>query len=511
MTGISREPRSAGRFGTAAGALAFLGELLALTPRETITVLAHRESRSFWISAPVDLAVCRELVLAAGGQPQVDTGDRFVRDRGFGPPPAHSGPGTGPARAGLTPVPPLTVVRLAGLQPATRHPLRQAVVLMPGAEVASAVRRGLDLELELRHRPVTLRPLFPADDAVPGVTAMIEVRVSAPHGHLPPSYLSGLMRRPLTVVCRSGGADAEVLIQYDLAAPIPDERLAALVEDDAHVLADASFGCWRLTPAGTGFAPSDSLARLRDAPRLVSPPLSGDHTAIEAPEVHVLPTRTAGPQRVDAILLDDQDLEFLPLLLDGHPLAEVATVVPGRDRHLLTAAGGVLDRLPVGAPLVCAGPGLLYLPLGHRMSPRLPPAARTELFEVDDRHAVVVLPDAVLRFDLARRRPSWELWVGEPPEFDLQLPGSVTATLDSLTPKKPARPAPRRAEGAAVLRPLRRGWGRITRDSGAPRRTWRDDALDLEIAGDLARAAEMHRLHGDPLRAANLFERAARQ
>ncbi|MEV4516108.1 hypothetical protein AB0K00_45000, partial [Dactylosporangium sp. NPDC049525] len=66
------------------------------------------------------------------------------------------------------------------------------------------------------------------------------------------------------------------------------------------------------------------------------------------------------------------------------------------------------------------------------------------------------------------------------------------------------------ADGAAPAVPS----GRVLRGGGGRRprrRDWRDDALAAEAAGDLKRAAEIHQSHHDLIRAAHLYERAARE
>ena len=232
---------------------------------------------------------------------------------------------------------------------------------------------------------------------------------------------------------------------------------------------------------------------------------------------------------VDAALLVDADLECLPDLLAGEPLAESAVLIRGRDRHLLTEPGGLLEELPVGEPLHCLGPGNLYLPLGYRLRPALPAPARARLFPTDSTTAIVLLPEAALRFDLsaANRQPVWTLWAGPPPAIDDQLPPEAVAELQALdaqpTGADPVGGAPSKlgefrgpvgSDGSAQS-PASGGRKAGPRSDGAPAaaqspaRTWRDEAYQAELAGELVRAAELHMQHNDPLRAARLYERAA--
>jgi hypothetical protein len=216
--------------------------------------------------------------------------------------------------------------------------------------------------------------------------------------------------------------------------------------------------------------------------------------------VRLTPARLPG-QRVDATLLHDTDLANLALLLETHPLADTAVIVPGRDLHLLLAAGGTLEDLAIGEALTCVGPGPLYVPLGRRLSPRLPPSARRQLFAPDEHHAVVVLDGQAVRFLLDHRRPVWTLWAGDGPAIDTQLPNRTIGTLLELASREP-QAAPTAPEPQ---------WRANSRPERAAPDAWRGEALAAELAGELVRAAELHRRHQEPLRAAHLFERAAEE
>ena len=237
---------------------------------------------------------------------------------------------------------------------------------------------------------------------------------------------------------------------------------------------------------------SAGLVRLADSyPLQSNTPPSSDHPVL--PELQVISERTYG-RGVDAILLTDADLGAVALLLEGHPLSESAQLVRGRDRHLLVAPGGVLEHLPVGEALYCLGPGPLYLPLGYGIRPRIPVNARRVLFPANEIGAVVLLPTLMLKFRLDQREPVWTLWAGPPPEVELQLPDEAIASLKALA--VPSLEPDRTAHGEDAER-------------GRAIRTWLDEALEAEFRGELALAAELHERHGDPVRAARLFARAA--
>jgi hypothetical protein len=499
----------AARFPSAAAALAFAAGCAATGAPATgycLDAAGH-----WWVRAELTLHIGRELALAVDGQGYVEVEDgALLRDTGWGPPPGdRRAPGTVPART-LTPSTLLELVRAAGLIPVDPPPMSEAHLLAPGALVRPAVRRALELELTTGHRVVRLRPMFPAGadgDADAGMT--FEVVLRAPAGQIPPSYLAALADYPLSAVCRPVG-DGRIVIQHGLASPLTDRQLLALFPEGRWALCDALYGSWRIEQLAAELTDSGTLVEISarhplDRQRLAEADPALD-TAVDREAVRLIPARYAG-RRVDACLLDTDDLETLALLLEGHPLADTATVVPGRDRHLLLAPGGVHDRVPIGLLLTCIGPKLLYIPVGQRLTPSLPRVARETLFGVDDDHAVVVLPDRRLVFDLTARQPAWLLWAADPPAVDSDLPAESLAALRSLAEAEAGIPPPKPPPPKRTLVDRLRG----RRAAPAPPRRWQDEAFDAERVGDLIRAAELHEQHNEHFKAGLLWERAAEE
>lgn len=491
----------AARFTTAAATLRYLGAL-ALAARDDGATVFSGEG-AWWVTATVELDVARLLADTAGGRTYLPVDGRLTRDRG--PHGNRAGPSTGGVDARvLTEATLPGLIRTAGLQPVAARPLRSAVVLMPGLVAGPLIRRCLDLGHDVEYRPVRLHPLIEAADGPdaerPGSTALIELTLHSRTGPVAASLLAVAADQPLTVVCRAAGPEGELLVQNGLASPLPDDQLAALTAPESWVLADAAFGWWRLEPLAER-CPADTLARLPvDFPVENQAPL-GEHSTVRSATVRLVPDPRPG-QRVDAVLLDDADLATVALLLQRHPLSDIALFVRGRDRHLLLAAGGLLDRLAAGEPLSCIGPGLLYLPLGHRLSPDLPTSARKELFAPDAQHAVVVLGRGALRFTLDPPPvPVWRLWAGPPPQVDAQLPPAARDELARIAERLPVVAAPVPIHPYPVEQPPAESGGSAN---------WRLAALAWEAAGQPGRAAELHRRHGDLRRAGELFERAAR-
>ena len=520
------------RFDRPAPALGYLGQLTDGEAREPRVL---RGESHWWVAAELPLALARELAELGGGRCHVPDGDRLLLDPGHGPGPDPRLADLVPAGS-LTEVPVVELVRAAGLRARDGARPRQVHVLARRERAAALVRRGLDLGLGTSFRPVRAAPLFHAADG-DGRQAgtLTEVRLEAVQrdtglrAELPPSLLDALDRDRNVLACRAHG---RLMVQARRWSPLPDHQLAAVllptVEAGVLVLADEPHGCWLLTPM-TEFRNGWEIAQLDPANRLEpgDPALTGpaDDSAVpETERIQVVRTRQTGDP-VDAVLLRTGDLRLLRALFEGRPLAELAFVVHGGDRHLLIAPGGVRDRIPVGQYLVALSPAPsnAYVAHGWRTRPRLPAAAWHALYEGIRDRALVLEENRTLVFDLTTRRPVWELWAGDLPEFDEGVPDGVPDELarmdasDPVAAAVPARGAPRRPSvpsgggggvAAASENVFQRGRRMLRRLRGREV-DWREAAMDAEAAGDFEVAADLLERHGELERAAKLFELAA--
>lgn len=516
-------PPVAVRFSTAAAALRYLGALTAASADTDVRFF--RNATEWWVQASAEPDLAHSIARScSGGQVHWAVDHWFRRDRGFGPPPAHGPSGVDSrtfARMEL-----LDLVRAGGLSPTSGRPgpLSEAMVLLPGFALDALVRRGLNLGLDIHYRTVRLHSLFPTAApgtktpsqtvADPDLTTLVEVALSSERRPIPPALLTAATRIPLSVVCRPVRdplGDTRLLIQYRMTAPLPDHQLAVLNRAGTWVLADAAFGCWRLEPVN-GYQPAAALVVPTASFAILDQQPLGEYADTTPPVLRLVPARRPG-QRVDAVLLDSTELRTVPLLLAGHPLAEIAIIVEGADHHLLLAPGGILEDLAIGLSLTCIGPGPLYIPLGRGLSPHLPPAARRNLFQADSDHAIVILDGHALRFFLNGRRPAWYLWATVPPQVSTQLPAGTATALRALE-QQPAEVAQRpggEQGSSAVPQPSHLPEAPEQIEQPEQLDTWRAEALNAELTGDLRRAAQLHRRHNEPLRAARLFERAARE
>src|SRR5579859_4531242 len=138
----------AGRFRTAAAALACLGGLTAAQRGHGAEIM--RDTDSWWVIVRVELDIGRAAIHAARGIVHVETSGGLVRDRGFGPAPSPTLDAAD--RRTLTAVPLIELVRAGGLFPVAPLPLREATLILAGIAAATAVRRALDFGLTVEHR-----------------------------------------------------------------------------------------------------------------------------------------------------------------------------------------------------------------------------------------------------------------------------------------------------------------------------------------------------------------------
>src|SRR5262249_4016997 len=146
----------------------------------------------------------------------------------------------------------------------------------------------------------------------------------------------------------------------------------------------------------------------------IDPPRAGLATLPSPTPLSLRPCPGAH-ERVDAVLLDDVELARVAPFLAGRPAGEVAFLLPGAGKHLLTAPGGLPGLVPIGVPLFRIGPGGLYIESGMGFFPPLPERARRKVFGLDERWTVALVDDGAYRFDVEQAAPAWALWVGAPP------------------------------------------------------------------------------------------------
>jgi hypothetical protein len=403
-----------------------------------------------------------------------------------------------------------------GLRPCIPVSANTLYLAVPAALSRWALKRALALGLEVGIRSARARPLGEAgrdqggaDDAG---SSLLILRLCAGRREVPRSLARALAALPYATLAQSiGAAEGRLLVDVAYRAPLADSLLGDLVPPGATwLLAGPETGHRSLTMDGEEL----DAASLLEAPALV--PGAADLTAegggaLPTPlPVQLVPV-TGRHDPIDALLLDDTELDWTRRVLMGRPLAERAFLLPGAGRHLLLvgAAGGLAADLPFGTPLTAAGPGGLFLETGLCFRPALPDGARRKALGLDPERVLVLTAEGAWRFELDHLVPAWTLWVGAAPAVQEGLTGRGPALLAALDREQRGREAARESAARRLLEALR---GRLVGPrpgQEADPETLRAEAIRAQQAGDLVRAAELRAAVGDLGDAGRLYEQAA--
>jgi len=507
---------------SATGALTLRAHAMSALTAANPKIWLGPEQRHWWVEADGPLHLLRELADFGDGKLYIQRSGSLHLDPGFGPTRWAESP---PADVNLNAFTGQTFIELleraGGHALAPPSGLESASIFVPGHLARPLIVRALDLGLSPRSRIVELRPLGAASAQIRH--GCIELRLSGVAG-IPPSFLAAAARKPNVIAARHA-ADS-LMVDVEFAPPVSDSHLAAEVPPaESWLLSTPGRGHWRLSADGD----YESCAGLVDVSDI--PVASNFGAAVQSPvdriPLQVVRSTTRG-QKADAWLVDNADLPLLAATTRGRPIADVAWLTAGENYSLVTAPGGILSDAAVGIALYCLGPGQLYLPLGFRLRPRVPPSARRSIFNTDASIAEVVLDSARAHFDLTAGAPLWTLWLGDrPPIAELaaeHLHAGLCAIaerhhLDAIEEEAvsaPTRPTDAEAEvDDETERGRRRSWReRIGERFRRPAQTeqpvdWTQEAVRAERAGDLVAAADLFSRHNEPLRAARLYERAA--
>ncbi|MFE4972060.1 hypothetical protein ACFRAR_08070 [Kitasatospora sp. NPDC056651] len=484
--------RTAGRFGSAAGALACASALAGAGGERWACY--RTEPARWWLLSSLGPLAADAPIRAAGGRPAAVSREWIVggeAGRDLALPTVLAG----------VPVDALELAAgcpVSSVPPAVA-PARVAVLTVPQL-LPSALRRAAAAGVDASLLPVVGGPLHGGrEQAAETLTHLLLLSAPGEGGTaaaLPARLVGALARLPRTAVCGPDGSDDRLLLDLRLRLPgrrlplpaaVPDGELWLVTEEtelppqrlrvcgEPLHLADA-------VPAG----PVPALPAHAAAPAPVAPP--------PAPfdRLRVLPGR-APDERVAGVLLDDGRLDLLRRYLPGRPLGERAFLLLGDGLHLLLEPTPLIAALPFGDPCYRLGVGNCFVDAGHVLTPALPPGALVRTLGLDAETVVVARPDGFHRFDLTHLVPAWTLWA--PPAPPQRPPGlsptarALLAAAEQLLGAASVQAPP----GAAPADPTDL-LARATR---------------LHAEGRYAEAAECYRLAGDPRRAGHLYERAA--
>lgn len=315
------------------------------------------------------------------------------------------------------------------------------------------------------------------------------------------TLVRSLSHLPYVVVAQVLDIDSvQFWIDANHRLPLSSIRLSSETpENEMVVLGPPDIGSFRLhlldDPIEAGALMQNPTPSIVEVPRQPKP------QPIQPIPCKLVPRPHAG-QRIDAVLLDEMERQWLRPFLMSRPTDEASYVLPGNGCTLLTAPGGLPMEVPFGTPLVRIGPGGLYLELGLDFFPPLPVGARQTHFQVGGDAVVAVVREATYRFNRHDLRASWTLWIKTPPAVQKELPAKSAQMLAHLSQ------AIRDAEAAAKMQPMPQPQKLVSRTEQL---ALLEQAQQAELAGDLIQAAECLEQAGHPGPAGRLYEQAARQ
>jgi hypothetical protein len=490
---------AAGRFANPARLLSFLGTI-ASSGLAREAACRRGPDDSWWAEVEVPWQQAVDLVWAAGGLPFARVNDRWVAVPVIGDLPQSAQTGEIVDVRGWAKVELADLVVEIPLRSRKPIPPTSALhVLVPGTLGRWVLHRALALDIAVGLVPSWRRPLRGGGDE----TGVLLLRLRAKRGNIPASLVQSLSNLPYTAVCQPTGLEGErLLVDVRYHAPLVGTLLSGMIpEGETWVLGAPDVGHWRLLQTGQE-VDGESLVEVPDVATAPAPPLGP--VKLPEPIPVSLVHRPGGGERIDAVLLDEAELDWVRPFLAGRPVSEVAFLLPGPGVYLLTAPGGLPALVPFGIPLVRIGPGGLYLELGLDFFPPLPEGARAQAFGLEEGKIVVVAGSGVAyRFDLEQMVPAWTLWVGPAPEVKGGLDKRGQKILSALSgdlraaQADPAQPKPKPSLFDRVKRP------------GVDRSQILKQAMQAEARDDLVKAAELLESAGELGAAGRLYERAA--
>ena len=374
----------------------------------------------------------------------------------------------------------------------------EVVAVVPPELARWVVGRSLARGLGVSLAPAERRGLTEEGEGA----GVVWMRVHAPKGVVPASWIMRLADLPGVVVAYAAGGDTRLFVDARCDAPAWAPFFASFLgRDEVWVLGAADVGHARLRLLGE-MVPGASLVTLPDqAPA----PIELEKVAARLPEpirVELVQGGRAG--RVDGVLLDGDELLWARQWLVRMPAGDSVYLAFGEARHLLIAADDTAARVPFGVGLSRIGPGAIYVEQGMGFFPAMPPEARRRAFGPKEGELVVVTRGGSFLFRVEALSPAWSAWIAEPPPMRAEPLGEAATKLAEL--ERQARADGERAAAARKKIPV----AFDIQDGELDEARMRELAVRALAGGNLARAAQLYERVGDLRAAAELYERAAR-
>ncbi|MDC3957552.1 hypothetical protein [Polyangium jinanense] len=380
---------------------------------------------------------------------------------------------------------------------AERARARSEIVAVVPPELARwVVGRCLALGLVVALAPAERRELAEEGEGA----GVVWMRVHAPKGVVPASWISRLADLPGVVVAYAAGGDARLFVDARCDAPAWAPFFASFLDrDEVWVLGAVDVGHASLRLLGE-MVPGGSLVTLPDR---AAAPIEMGRAAARLPEpIRVELVHDGRATRIDGVLLDADELAWARQWLVRLPAGDAVYLAFGEDRHLLLAADETASRVPFGIALSRIGPGAIYVEQGLGFFPAMPSEARRRAFGPKEGELVVVTRGGSFVFRIDSLSPAWSAWIAEPPPMHAEPFGQATKKLAEI--ERQARADGERA--AARKLPVEFD----VQDGDIDEAKIREQAARALAGGSLARAAQLYERIGDLRAAAQLYERAAR-
>ena len=492
---VKMNTATAALYQQAGHSLAFLSSAMGSGLVESLDVFKSPNS-GFWIEMDVPEHTITHLIWITKGKPFTNFGEQWI--------PIYPSGSIGKQEDVVniktkdwTKVSLSEILNETTLLPSRYQPTDYLEIVLPGPLGQVILKRLINLQLQALIIPSERKTLSFSEESPSGVLLM---QVKAKEGKtIPAALVKSLTALPSVFIGNVWESNNNrILVDVRYRPPMPPPLMAKLVpEGETWILGAPEDGHWTIRPNG---GPIEGVSLLEAETKLITKNVIPSHP-VKVPEA--LPVqlvhRPSQRNNVDAILLDETELDWLIQLLKNRPIEESAFLFPGQGVYLLTAPGGLSAGIPLGIPMSWHGPGGFYIELGKDFYPALPISARKERFQLSEETIVAISSNHSYRFQSHQMIPAWKLWIGSVPEIKEGLSKRGKALLSQI-----AIITQNQSGNDFLMPPPYK-----INISKMDRLDLLKEAQILEIGGNLLQAAQLLEKAGFPGQAGRLYERAA--